>query len=46
MKVEIRFDGQMIVFNPTHPKLSLEVPASIKDLHTSALSNEPAMSTN
>ena len=43
MKVEIRFDGHMIVFNPTHPKLSLEVPASIEDLRTSALSNEPAI---
>lgn len=42
MKVEVRFDGQTIVFNPTHPKLSLEVPASIEDLRASALSNEPA----
>ena len=41
MKVEVRFDGQTIVFNPTHPKLSLEVPASIEDLRASALSNEP-----
>ena len=42
MKVEVRFDGQTIVFNPTHPKLSLEVPAGIEDLRASALSNEPA----
>ncbi len=42
MKVEVRFDGQTIVFNPTHPKLSLEVPASVEDLRASALSNERA----
>jgi len=42
MKVEVHFDGPTIVFNPTHPSLSLEVPASIEDLRASVLSNEPA----
>ena len=42
MKVEVHFDGQTIVFNPTHPSISLVVPASIEDLRASVLSNEPA----
>ncbi|MGE0290395.1 MAG: type I-F CRISPR-associated protein Csy3 [Bradyrhizobium sp.] len=42
MKVAITFDGNEVVFDPTHPRLGFETPASVDELSAAALTNATA----
>ncbi len=43
MTVEVAFNGNKVVFDPTHTRLGFERPASVDELSAAVLTNEPTL---